>query len=128
MKTILTTIISLAILVSYSQTKDEVLTYCYLIGIKEPEIVTKQAILETGHFKHIPNNNLFGLYDSKACGYFCFDDWRQSVQAYKRMIQDRYYNGGDYYEFLNCMWSYKGECKKYAQSENYTDTLKLIRL
>ena len=116
-------------LLGFSQTKEEVLEYCKEIGIKHAEIVTAQAILETGHFKHVPNNNLFGLYDSNACGYFCFDNWKQSVEAYKRMIQDKYYKGGDYYDFLNCMWKGDtGKCKSYAQSENYTDTLKMIRV
>lgn len=70
--------------------------------IKHPDIVYAQAILETGHFRSrncIVKNNLFGLFDSKNKGYYFFNHWIESVEAYKDLIQCKY-KGGDYFQFL----------------------------
>lgn len=105
----------------YQQIKDS--------GLEHPEIVYAQAILETGWFKSYnckQRNNIFGLYDSKNNQYYSFESKRECIIKYKEWIQDKYYDGQDYYDFLNCMWEYKGECKRYAAAEDYTDKLKVI--
>lgn len=89
-------------------------------GIKHPQIVYAQAVLETGHFKSdlcLNNNNLFGLYNSKRHKYHTFDHWKDCVIAYKDFIQRRYKPPNDYYKFLldiryakdpNCISKLKG--------------------
>jgi len=71
--------------------------YCEIIeqGIKYPDIVFAQAILESGHFKSSifrNNNNLFGMRLArvrqttaigKKAGYAVYSDWIMSVQDYK---------------------------------------------
>lgn len=69
-------------------------------GVKHPKIVLAQALLETGHYTSKvckDKNNLFGLRHKK--GYYCFDDWRESVKAYRDYVQYKY-KGGDYFQFL----------------------------
>lgn len=89
--------------------------------IKHPNIVYKQAILETGHFKSKvckEYNNLFGLYNSKTKQYFKFNHWWESVLAYKTLIQYKY-NGNskeEYYKFLKNL--------PYAEDELYIKKLK----
>ena len=72
-------------------------------GVKHPQIVYAQAVLETGHFKSdlcLNDNNLFGLYNSKKNRYYTFDHWKDCVIAYKEMIQYKYKDGDDYLNFL----------------------------
>lgn len=72
-------------------------------GVKHPQIVYAQAVLETGHFKSdlcLNGNNLFGLYNSKKHRYYTFDHWKDCIIAYKEMIQYRYKDGDDYLNFL----------------------------
>lgn len=78
--------------------------YCYIkkIGIKNPEIVLKQAIFESGHFKSPvcrKRNNIFGFRGRGA--YKKFDSWKTCVEYYKKW-QDKHYNDDteDYYHFL----------------------------
>ncbi len=95
--------------------------WCNEAGVHHKEIVTKQAILETGWFRSYncrKRNNLFGLWDSRKHKYFEFDHWIQSIEGYKNMIQYKY-QGGDYYLFLDSIG--------YAEAENYISTLKKIR-
>ncbi len=77
--------------------------YCYIkqIGIKFPEVVLRQAIYETGHFRsniYQKKNNLFGFRKKR---YMAFDDWKACVDYYK-VWQDKHYtnNETDYYVFL----------------------------
>lgn len=96
----------------------EALTY---YGIKYPDIVYAQAILETGHFKSsvcMSNNNLFGLYDSKKGKYYRFKHWSESVIAYKNYIQSRYKADSSYYQFLKSI--------KYAEDPAYIRKIKQI--
>src|SRR4051812_29456962 len=71
------------------------------IGVKYPEIVTAQAILETGNFTsdyYKQRSNLFGFRNGK--GYFYFQSWKHACQNYKQW-QDKYYKyGKSYYQFL----------------------------
>ena len=90
-------------------------------GIKHPDIVYAQAILETGYFKSSVcqnSNNLFGLYDSKVGKYYRFKHWTESVIAYKNYIQNKYKSDSSYYEFL--------ESINYAEDPHYIKKLKTI--
>ncbi len=81
-----------------------------LNNIKHPEIVFRQAIIESGHFTSgvfVENNNLFGMTHprtrptysmKKNRGFAYYKDWTHSVKDYK-VWQDKYYKGGDYYLF-----------------------------
>lgn len=71
--------------------------------IQFPEIVYAQALLETGHFKSklcTQYNNLFGLYNSRTRSYYRFDNWWDSVIAYRDKVQYKYKGNTDYYTFL----------------------------
>ncbi len=105
---------------NFGQSKQEVYDYLVLIDCKHPEIVTAQAVLETGHFESFScreRHNLFGLrYNHK---YLIFDTWEESCEAYLSKIQYRY-SGGDYYEFLNRIG--------YATDPEYCFKLKNIKI
>ena len=90
-------------------------------GVDFPEIVTAQALLETGHFKSyacLQQNNLFGLRDNKG-KYMSFPHWTDAVAAYKKYIQ-RYNHPvpEDYYAYLKELG--------YAEDPQYIDKLKQI--
>ena len=90
-------------------------------GIKCPNIVYAQAVLETGHFKSDvcqSKNNLFGLYDSSNKKYYEFSHWSESVLAYKNYIQSKYESDSSYYRFL--------ESINYAQDPTYVNKVKQI--
>jgi flagellum-specific peptidoglycan hydrolase FlgJ len=90
-------------------------------GVKHPEIVYAQAILETGHFRskvYRECNNLFGLYNSRTKSYYKFDHWSESVVAYLDYIQYRYKPPNDYYKFLSDIG--------YAEDPEYINKLKRI--
>lgn len=84
-----------------SLTKDNLMNEIKRAGIKFPDIVFKQAMIESGNLKckncSLDKNNLFGFRDSK--GYIYFNTWIGSVYYYARW-QNRKYKGGDYYIFL----------------------------
>jgi flagellum-specific peptidoglycan hydrolase FlgJ len=83
----------------------EVLEY---YGVKHPQIVYAQAVLESNWFKSglcVNGNNLFGLYNSKERKYHTFDHWAKSVEAYVKLVQYKYKGDYDkppdeYYKFL----------------------------
>lgn len=95
-------------------------------GVKHPQIVYAQAVLETGNFKSdvcLINNNLFGLYDSKNKKYYKFDHWTNSVEDYISMVQYKYKGDSDkppndYYKFLSDIG--------YAKDTQYIQKLKRI--
>lgn len=107
-------------LAGISQTKQEVYDYLVEIGCKHPEIVTAQAVLETGHFKSYScrtRHNLFGLrYNHK---YLIFNNWKESCDAYISKIQYKY-KGGDYYTFLKDLG--------YATDPEYITKVKSIKI
>jgi len=113
-------IIYLIILFICSEPPNKETVYNYLVSIncKYPEIVTAQAILETGHFKSYScrkRHNLFGLkYDHK---YLIFDNWKESCDAYMSKIQYKY-KSGDYYTFLDELG--------YAKDPDYINKLKIL--
>lgn len=88
-------------------------------NIKHPNIVLAQAKLETGNFTSKvskTHNNLFGL--RKGNKYRSFSHWTESVKAYKNLIQDNRYTGGNYYAYLRKI--------KYAEDKSYINKLKEI--
>lgn len=90
-------------------------------GVKHPNVVYAQAVLETGHFKSdlcINGNNLFGLYNSRKKRYYTFDHWTESVEAYIDFIQYKYKPPNDYYKFLDNIG--------YAEDPEYINKLKRI--
>jgi hypothetical protein len=82
-------------------TPGRVLIYLSEIGVEHPEIVTAQAIVETGWFRcsncSLDFNNIFGFRVGGE--YLQFENWKQSCDYYLAWQQNRY-AGGDYYDFL----------------------------
>jgi hypothetical protein len=99
---------------------DSVFNYICATGIKHPNIVMKQAIVETGWFKTkflMSRNNLFGF---RSKNYLKFNNWKESVEYYKKWQDKRYTNPNeDYYKFLVRI--------KYATTNVYTSYLKKIK-
>jgi len=98
----------------------------YESDILYPEIVFRQAILETGWFEcencSMDHNNLFGFCYKKK--YLEFDDWKESVAYYSRW-QKRHFKGNtdnpeEYYQFL--------EDIGFATNPKYVERLKGVRL
>jgi len=116
--------------IHFSQTYREVYNYIRIMGIKHPDIVYAQTVVETGHYKSKickENNNLFGMkYPKKRRtvatrvnrGHAVYRNWQESIFDYW-LWQKYYYLGGDYYKFLKS-WGY-------ATSKNYIDLLKKIK-
>jgi len=68
-----------------------------------PKIVVAQALLETGYFTSnvcVNYNNLFGLRRPSDGSYYKFNNWEESVKAYRDYVQYKY-RGGDYFKFLD---------------------------
>lgn len=119
--------------------KRNLLEYILYKKIKYPTIVFKQAMLETMHLKcdncSLLYDNLFGfrlkawISKSNPLGYIPFKEgWKASVDYYKKW-QDAMYKGGDYYEFLNCLYkTNRGVCVRYAEDPKYTQKLKTLSL
>lgn len=105
-------------------------------GIKNAEIVLRQAIQETGHFQSLlfkQYNNPFGLkiagktskyYNgSDKAGYGKFRHWKYAVMAYLDYQKAKIANGfnlTDYYAFL--------QKSKYAEDPEYSFKLKRINI
>ena len=89
-------------------------------GVSHPRIVIAQALLETGYFTSrvcLENNNLFGLRRPKDGSYYEFDNWEESVKAYRDHVQYKY-KGGDYYQFLQRIG--------YAEDQDYVTKVRQI--
>mgnify|MGYP003150158557 CR=1 FL=1 len=105
----------------YTQTLEDVRTYLEdSTDIKHKDIVLRQSILETGHYKSYScriRKNLFGFrYKGK---YLEFNSWKESIDYYEGW-QKRKYKGGDYFTFLKQVG--------YATDKAYVSKLKGIRL
>lgn len=91
--------------------------------VREPEIVLKQSILETGHFQSracLQDNNLFGF--TGRDGLMKFNSANDCILWYKQW-QSTWYNPlkyKDYYEFLNGIG--------YAEDTTYIAQLKRISI
>lgn len=100
-------------------TLPNVYRYLQQLEIAHIDIVISQCILET-HWLRCQNccmavNNLFGFKPGKE--FLRFKHWKHSCDFYK-VWQNKYYPGGDYYQFLNDIG--------YATDSLYTDKLKWI--
>jgi flagellum-specific peptidoglycan hydrolase FlgJ len=105
----------------------------YFAEVIEPEIVLKQALIETGHFTSDMlwrNNNVFGMRLArvrettavKQMNYHAYyDHWYDSVKDYK-LLQEYYISRGrdlnNYYSFLREIG--------YATDPNYILKLKSV--
>ena len=89
--------------------------------VKHVDIVLRQSILETGWFSctqcSLQKNNLFGFRYKKK--YLEFETIEESVAYYKKW-QNKHYNGGNYYKFLQKIG--------YATDPEYIKLLKAIKL
>jgi len=100
--------------------------YCYIvsIGIKNPDIVLKQAIYESGHFKSNifkTKNNLFGF--RRTATYITYKNWKACVDYYKEWQDKRYKDASqDYYTFLQKI-NYSGH-----SNFDYAKELKRIKI
>lgn len=101
-------------------TKENVLKQIVLADIKEPLIVYKQVLKETGHLKckgcSLKYNNLFGFTTKKMIK---FNHWIDSITFYKEW--QKQYKNGDYYTFLIKSWGA-------PNMDKYVETLKQIRI
>jgi uncharacterized FlgJ-related protein len=100
--------------------------YCYLVkvGVKNPEIVLRQAIYESGHFNSLvckKKNNIFGFRGRLI--YKDFKCWQDCVDYYKKW-QDKHYTDDteDYYHFLQRI-NYSG-----YKEFNYEKQLKKVKI
>jgi uncharacterized FlgJ-related protein len=92
---------------AYAQVKkknlfiDSVFNYICESKILHPEIVIKQAVLETGWFKSkflMKKNNIFAFRKKQ---YLSFNSWKDCVDYYKAWQIKHYTNTKeDYYTFL----------------------------
>jgi hypothetical protein len=102
-------------------TPENVYAYLERMGVKHPEIVLRQSILETGWYEceqcSLRHNNIFGFRYKKK--YLEFENWKEGVEYYKKW-QDKKYKGGDYYKFLKNVG--------YATSTTYISKLKQIKV
>lgn len=83
-----------------AQTDQQVYDELKKYDVKYPQIVLAQAKLETGNYTSTlckKHGNLFGL--KRKGGYAKFNNWKESVKAYRDWVQYKY-KGGDYYVFL----------------------------
>jgi hypothetical protein len=108
---------------------DNVYTYLCVIGVKYPDIATRQCILETGwleSYNCIARKNLFGMRGGEVTednpnGYMIYKDWKHSCRSYLRWQRHWYGDSTqDYYDFLDGIG--------YAESPTYIDKLKSIKL
>lgn len=91
------------------------------IEIKFPNIVMRQAKLETGHFtspRFIKYNALFGFQTSDT-DVIKYKSWKESVIAYKAWQMKRLKTNEDYYKFLIR--------SHYAADSNYIKKLKQFK-
>jgi hypothetical protein len=102
-----------------SQTINEVHSYLYKLEVKHPDVVMSQIIQECGWKLDSHNatvrHNLTGWTIKGQL--HTFTHWKQCLRAYK-IWQLKYYNGGDYFEFLKSIG--------YASDKGYVNKVKSI--
>lgn len=99
----------------------KLIEFMKVVEMQYPEIVLKQAKLETGHFKaprFIKYNALFGFQTSDT-DVIKYKSWKESVIAYKAWQMKRLKDNEDYYKFL--------VRTKYAVDSNYIKKLKQFK-
>ena len=109
------------------QTINEVHSYLYKIEVKHPEIVTAQIVLECGwqidSYNASVRNNLLGWTINGQLA--TFNHWSNCIRHYK-VWQNKYYKGGCYFDFLNCINFGDGKCHRYASDLDYVSKLKSV--
>lgn len=112
-------------LTKLSLSKENVYIVMNHYDIKFQDIVYRQILLETGHFKSkgTKRGNLLGIYNSKKKSYYRYKHWSESIKVYATKIQNRYkydstHTDKDYYNFLKKI--------KYAKDKKYIYKLKRI--
>jgi uncharacterized FlgJ-related protein len=117
-------------------TKDKLLEYLKQCNVKFPNIVLKQALLESNGFKsniYKQNNNLFGMRISTSrptthkgshLGFAAYNSWKESVldyalwqASYTRTITTE----SQYYAFLDEIY-----CTDVVNQQKYSETLKKL--
>ena len=103
----------------------------YLLGVKNPDIVYKQAVLETKHFTSNifkENNNLFGMKHpnvrsttslGKNRGHAKYANWLDSVidmTHFQNYYSHRIKKSSDYYKFLDGVYAIDGSYTKKLKS------------
>lgn len=99
----------------------KLLEFMKVVEMQYPEIVLKQAKLETGNFKaprFIKYNALFGFQTSDT-DVIKYKSWKESVIAYKAWQMKRLKTNEDYYQFLIRV--------HYATDSNYIKKLKQFK-
>lgn len=99
----------------------KLIEFMKVVEMQYPEIVLKQAKLETGHFtspRFIKYNALFGFQTSDT-DVIKYKSWKESVIAYKAWQMKRLKDNEDYYKFL--------VRTKYAADTNYIKKLKQFK-
>lgn len=110
-----------------------VYNYIKKVGIKFPDVVFSQSILETGHFSSdvfAQNHNLFGMREAKVrptvatgtnLNHATYDNWMKSIDDYKLwqdyVLKGKKINSNEGY--LNFLDNYG-----YAEAGNYKRTVK----
>ena len=113
---------------------DNLMDYIKKCGIKFPEIVYRQALLESGRFTsdiYTEGNNLFGMKLAKQrpttaigeyMGHAKYDSWKSSVQDYA-LFQSAFMRDckteDQYYSKLG---------RSYAENDKYISLLKNIKI
>ena len=109
--------------------KDSVFNYIQELNIKHPEIVFKQAQIESGNFSSRvfrENNNMFGMrvpfrrantVIGENRGYAVYESWKHSVIDYAlyQMYSAKNLSEEEYIKFLS---------KNYAEDQHYAKKLK----
>jgi hypothetical protein len=110
-----------------SQTINEVHSYLYKLEVKHPDIVMSQIVLECGwkldsHNATVRHNLLGWTLNGKLA---TFNHWTNCIRHYK-VWQNKFYKGGCYFEFLECIDFGDGKCHRYAKDKNYIKRVKSI--
>ncbi len=109
--------------------EDSVLTYIMELNIKHPNVVLKQAKIESGNFKSKvfkENNNMFGFKKaykrantqiSVNRGYATYNSWQECIIDYAlyQTYSAKNLSRDEYVEFLGC---------NYAEDPNYKNLIK----
>jgi hypothetical protein len=110
-----------------SQTILEVHNELNKLNVQHSEIVTAQIVLECGwsidSYNATVRNNLLGWTINGQLA--TFNHWSTCLRHYK-VWQSKYYRGGCYFDFLECINFGDGKCHRYAADVQYVSKLKSI--
>lgn len=110
-------------------TAKEVYKLLVKYDIKHKDIVIKQAILETGHFKSKLCKSKHNLFGFKRNGkYTSFNSYEQCIKYYKKW-QNKYYTNNvksKQYKYYSSNYYVFLKKRGYASDKNYIKKLKKI--